>query len=358
MNKRIVKTKIDKAESQLRYCFDLLSNFIKGNQIKKVIMEFQPVLAETLNNLMKFYQELCSIEKSLINKKSKLDYAWFSRRMMHLSIYKKAISETIGIGKCLGDSFAWFFYKNNTDELEKHLSHKKNGLFTVGTGGDAEVRFIKENYNISGCFVLYHGITNILRIGDFSLYAIDNGIIGIGELKSKKNDDNTISVYTHVFSKYKLMIEELGQRINSKEEKDAFDDERFKRQVKAIKSLLEKPISSIKHNNIYGHNAFSIIDNFYRVGQHKKVSKDKAVLAFGICSRRMKLSNSLLQKKKRDISLPNDLTKETIKILIKNSPYNQILIGKVDNILYKGQVPIVWWRTNIKTIEKIVSDCR
>ena len=358
MNKLTVKSKIDEAEIQLRYCFEILSGSLwgtqaGGTQVDKLLFKFQPALAETLYNLMKFYQKLCSIEKSFISKKAKLNYAWFSKYMKQLSKYKEAISETIGIGKCLGDSFAWLFYRNNMVELEKHLSHKETGLFPAGIGGYAEVRFIKENYNISGCFVVYHGITTMLRIGDFSLYAIDNGIIGTGELKSRKSDDNTITVHAHVFSNYKIKLEELGQQIDAEEKQVILDEERLKRQIKAITSLLEKPIPSMQQN-IYGDNAFSIIDEFYRVGKHVKVSKDNAVLVLGICSHSMKLSSNLLSTKKDEVSLPKELTVKTMEILIKNSTYNQIEIGHVDNKLHHGQIPILWWGTNIKTIKKII----
>jgi hypothetical protein len=353
MNKKIVKSTIDKAEIQLKKCFEMLSGFLAGRQGDKLIFEFQPVLAETLYNLMKFYQELCSTERNLISRKAKLNYNWFSKSMKQLSRYKEAISEVIGIGKCLGDSFAWLFYRDNMVELEKHLSHKETGLFPAGIGGYAEVRFIKENCSISGCFVLYHGITTMLRIGDFSLYAIDHGIIGTGELKARKNDDNTIAVQAHIFSKYRMKIEELGERINTEEKQDVFHEIRLKRQMESINSLLEKPTSSM-HQNIYGDNAFGIVDDFYRVGKHVKVSKDKAVLALGISSRNVKLSNNLLSSKKEEAPLPNELTSKTIEILIKNSIYNQIAIGHVDNKLGHGQVPVFWWGIDIKTIEKFI----
>ena len=59
------------------------------------------------------------------------------------------------------------------------------------------LEFIKNNQTIDGLFVVYHGITDMLRVGDFSLYANGIGIVGVGELKSQREGDH-ISVTANI----------------------------------------------------------------------------------------------------------------------------------------------------------------
>lgn len=193
----------------------------------------------------------------------------------------------------------------------------------------------------------------MLRIGDFSLYSIENGIIGTGELKSRRNDNNTITVQVHIFSKYRINVEKQGELIDTQETPEILCQERLNRQIESITSLLKKP-KPYMHQNIYSDNAFCIVDDFYKIGQHVRISKDKAVLAFGICSRSTKLCNNLLSSKEENKSLTNELSDKVVDILIKNSRYNQIVFGQVDNKLCHGQVPIFWWGINMDTIEKII----
>ena len=91
----------------------------------------------------------------------------------------------------------------NRPELDMHFEHPSTGLFVAGIGGKGEIEFIKNNQNLDGLFVVYHGITDMLRVGDFSLYANGMGIVGVGELKSQRKGD-CISITANITSKVNI----------------------------------------------------------------------------------------------------------------------------------------------------------
>ena len=199
-----VKCIIDSAEKILYECFEMLLSLKHArDNLGDIILTFQPKLAECLYNLMQFYHKLKSENKDLISQKSSYDAVDFSKAMAENASFQRIIKTTIEIGKSLGDAYAWFFFRDNKLELNKHFSHKSTGLYTSGIGGLGELEFIKNTQNIDGLYVLYHGITSMLRIGDFSLYALDGGIVGVGELKTKHEED-TLKVFATITTKVSI----------------------------------------------------------------------------------------------------------------------------------------------------------
>ena len=95
------------------------------------------MLAECLYDLMAFYQKLQRENDSLISLKNDYNKTEFSKIMKTNAKYSKAVSTAIEIGKDMGDSFAWFFYRDNRKELEKHFEHEPTGLYVGGIGGQA-----------------------------------------------------------------------------------------------------------------------------------------------------------------------------------------------------------------------------
>ena len=99
------------------------------------------------------------------------------------------------------------FYRDSIEELEKHYEHSDNGLFVSGIGGIGEIEFIKANPTINGYLVLYHSITNMLRIGDFSLCSLTGKMVGIGEIKSVyKSEESKFVSSIYMSSRVKLVL--------------------------------------------------------------------------------------------------------------------------------------------------------
>ena len=78
--------------------------------------------------------------------------------------------------------------------------------------------------------MVYHGITDMLRVGDFSLYANGIGIVGVGELKSQREGDH-ISITANITSKVNIKTPEGA--VSS----DLSFGERIKLWIKSLKIL-------------------------------------------------------------------------------------------------------------------------
>lgn len=216
--------KIEEIKKTLRELALIMLNLKRGANLEEhEFINFQTNLAECLYNAMSVYREISQKEREYIEMKESLDKKDFLEKMQKWKNQKLEIKEVISIGKSIGDSFAYIFYRDSIEELEKHYKHPDNGLFVSGIGGRGEIEFIKENPTIDGYLVVYHSITNMLRIGDFSVCSLDGKVIGTGEIKSEYiNDKRVLASSVYMSSKVKLKIDaEEGEEIygNSTKEK-------------------------------------------------------------------------------------------------------------------------------------------
>lgn len=352
MEQKDIMQVIGKAEVELKTCFNYLMDFKHGEfSSADVILDFQPRLANCLYTVMQEYQKLCQNERIHISKKSIYTREEFSLIMSSLAKCKNALKQVIEIGKAMGDGFAWFFYRNNFDELDKQMEHKGTGLFPAGIGGRGEVQFIKHNQNIDGLFTLYHSITNMLKIGDFSLCTIDGGVHGIGELKSKQNDQKLI-VKAYISSKVDIDIR--SQESNSDE---PFDFERLKRQLKQQDSLLQKGIKSDRKAELMGDYQYDLIEEALINDKKISISRDKSMFVY--CNvKDLKLADLLLNdeyKQNEEHGVKVDAIQSAAEEIINNDfKYNGFQICEVDMRMMPFRKPIIWWDLEDYIIEMII----
>ena len=242
VTKKIVIEKVTEAERTLNQCFNMLlsiKNASNPSVVSEAVLRFQPILAECLFEMMSFYQQLKRDEEFIISQKNTWNETDFKKLIKDNATNQKAVRETICIGKSLGDAFVWIFYSHNRPELDQHFAHKSTGLFVSGIGGRGEIEFIKNNQNLDGLFVIYHGITDILRIGDFSLYEFGRGIVGVGELKSQR-EGNRLIISAHILSRVDICAPEGASKEDiSAEEKMSRLKKEFPSIVKQIKEQEE-----------------------------------------------------------------------------------------------------------------------
>ena len=342
-----VKQALNMADSSLHECFDMLIDFRSGqNDLYKVIWQFQPLLAETLFNLMEFYNKLSQEKSRLISVKSHYDETIFSKAMAKNRSFMKAVSAAIGIGKSMGDAFVWFFYRNNREELEKHFEHTSTGLYVSGIGGRGELEFIKKTPHIEGCYVLYHGITTVLRIGDFSLYDMKHGIVGLGELKTKK-EGNNLQISAFISSKVKIKVQN-----QSEIKQDPFEERLYlvKKDFPRIEKQLREQINFLKTKK---EDTIAVCKSSYEYNMVNSItpetplalSSDKSLMIIATWSKYQTMYDVLTIEESPE--LPKDALIESVEtMLFPESPYNQVHIGRLNTELNLLTIPILWWDIN------------
>ncbi|MBD1548134.1 hypothetical protein [Roseibium aggregatum] len=186
ISKRLVIESVDAADVHFQWCWEFLRTPRKKLKSRQAIFDFQVRLTTAFERLCTTYRAIKAAERRLIGRKSLYSAEWFDNRMAQLAQYRNVIIEALGIGRCLGDGFAWVFYRNEPALLEQHAMHQRQLLLPPGIGGIGERAFVEKLQGFEGNFVIYHGITSILRLGDVSFYDPSSGKIAcVGELKTK-----------------------------------------------------------------------------------------------------------------------------------------------------------------------------
>ena len=340
-----VKREIDEAEAVFLKSFErLLILKHRSGDIENAVLKFQPELAECLYGLMTFYRKLKAEARDLISRKTAYSRDKFSGLMAQNKKYMDMVKKTIEIGKSLGDAFVWLFYQSNLSELIKHFEHESTGLFVIGTGGLGEIEFIKHTPILNGCLVLYHGITSMLRIGDFSLYGFGMGIVGIGELKSQKIGPK-IQVNAHIISKIPKMqfnddvTEGAQSRVEDSEILDLAPNivDRLKKQLLAQEDALHKRKADVEINKV-GRFEYNLINELEQ--SDMVLNEDKSLLLLATKSNYNGLFEVLNEE---DGKLPDGLLSMAEQMILPNNSYNGIIIGKITTAMAYSRKPILWW---------------
>lgn len=339
-----VKREIDEAEAVLLKSFErlLILKHTSGD-IEDAVLKFQPELAECLYHLMEFYRKLKAEARNLISKKKTYSRDEFSELMAQNKKYADTVRKTIEIGKRLGDAFAWLFYQGNLSELENHFKHKSTGLFVIGAGGRGEIEFIKNTPIFNDCLVLYHGITSMLRVGDFSLYGFGAGIVGIGELKSQKVGSK-LQVNAHIISKIEFNTDTLKslQNIVRASEVLALAPnvvERLKKQLPVQEDALHKRKADVEINKV-ARFEYNLINELER--SDVVLNEDKSLLLLATKSK----CNGLFEilDEKDDGTLPDGLHSIAEQMILPNNSYNRMIIGSITTNMSYSRKPILWWK--------------
>lgn len=193
-----VETAVNEAGAAFEQCWLTLAALKSGKLADHSgisLLQFQPTLATALAELSSKYRKLSRERDDRVGSKSRLSASWFARRMRFISAQQEIISRAVYVGKSIGDAFAWFFYQNDGAYLYEHLKEPEQLLIPSGVGGYAELETVRKIPVANGHFVLYHGITSILRLGDFSLIRLDKlKVVTVGEIKAGKPSDGRLTI--------------------------------------------------------------------------------------------------------------------------------------------------------------------
>jgi len=190
--------------------------------------------------------------------------------------------------------------------------------------------------------VLYHGITDMLRVGDFSLYAAGAGIVGVGELKTKKEGENILTTAAitakgkiqpppNVRSAQALSPQKLGELSK--------DFPRLPKQLEIQTALVFPP--KIDHSaKRYTSYEYELIDSLSP--EHPvAINEDNSLLLCAFWSAQENLFNVLYVQENPDI--PRELTEGTRRLVEIENPHNSAVIGEIDTRMFYSRIPILWW---------------
>lgn len=172
------------------------------------LFAFQPRLLRTLQRLELEFLALAAQKRNLIRRKERVAPGWFRVRMRLCSERQEALRDAQIVGRAMGDSFAWLLYREEQRLLDEHAAQQFIVPIPTGIGGQGELAFISSQARFAGLFVLHHGITTILRLGDISLIDVArNRVVAIGELKTRRANDEEVEIDV-------MLISPKGERIN------------------------------------------------------------------------------------------------------------------------------------------------
>lgn len=369
-NRAALETILDKTGVAYRACWQVLRGmktldtspeFVKG------LLDFQSTLAKAIFDLDDANRRLEKEREHLVTIKSRLKPNWFLQRVKRLGGYQEVVAEAIDMGKQLGDAFAWFFYHNDRDLLDKHLSHKPITDLTTGFGRDGELAFICNVKIQNGQLVLYHGITNILRNGDVSFVDLKTFRVScLGEIKSKRVGENAAIITLHcVGSKERMppFVVSSNPPTPTPHQSEMLEGtkERFQRQMQAMADTF-KPYESKSNVNIEEDTYFPalvrIADNLSRKATAFEQCGD-GLLLVGF---RFDPSRTLYAKLKKGKMSPKrlkGLDEHAVKICDatqagKPDNANSISIGLLGKGIIPGTVPLCWWPLHVDLVEKLL----
>lgn len=213
---RTVREALDDAEQKLAWCTRVvgaLSGYKADEVTGENVIEFQQCLYRIIADLEALYRRIKHEEKRLIGAKARYIPVWFAKRMAQLSAYSKKLRDGLMLARAVGDGFVWFFYERDPQLIEEHLKLQPQLLLPPDLGAAGERILLENLKGVDGKFMLYHGITSLLRIGDFSFVDLSSlRVACLAELKTSRIDPQRINLSLSIISGDKDQIPKFPMR--------------------------------------------------------------------------------------------------------------------------------------------------
>jgi hypothetical protein len=361
---------IDETQKDYEKCWGFLNELrVDSSKLtSEAVLDFQPTLAKAIFRLSDMYHSLSKEGKNLISRKETLSPKWFRHRMKTLDAYRSAITETVKIGKVLGDGFAWLFYQGERKYLRKHFRHATIPQVPAGLGGKGELAFVDKVRLWNGQITIFHGITSFLRLGDVSFYDPESKrITAIGELKTEADTGSAFVIGLYVLwpkKSEKVWRQSLKKSdVAKKAVMSHRQEQRLKKQLKAMAGSFDVPkprrTLRIKHQ--------AHLDEFRALA--KQLAKKSAVfqkagegllLAGFTASRERSLFGRLWPKGTQNFDKRLDGLSEQVHSIMDLSQVgslsntNSIFYSTLDLTTFPGTTPILWWSLQPDFIRKLI----
>ncbi|WP_317897135.1 hypothetical protein [Aurantibacillus circumpalustris] len=336
-------------------------------ELGKNIISFQVLLATVLFKITREYYVVTKIDKDIKRNQKQYIASKFINLKKEGEKYKNCLTSLIYIGKSLGDAFVYLFYQNENEQLSNHLQQQENVLLPnpKSNGGFGELEFIKKTPFFNGNIVLYHNITNILRLGDVSLFNLETGkLTGIGELKTHRIG-NTLNIQLTIIGH---KSQPLHFKKNDRQTKDSNtkpfqvpNEERFKKQIKTIQGSFE--YLNTKNPTV---KTFIQYNNYYKLLE-QIVNSNKGGFTIEAVDRAIAIGCFRIPKSSFSERIMWDYTPDSIQddlgsvSGIFNAPkHNYMLFGSlqynkgVNASILPGVQPLIWSRINNAVLKQII----
>lgn len=356
---------IDAADVEFSGCWKSFQKLRRGEIEPRFLVDFQTRLTKAFVNLDGTYRAIKAEKNRLIERKRRYRPTWFSARMKKLDLYLTAVKEALGIGRSLGDGFAWIFYRNEGALLEAHAREQRQLLLPPNVGGVGERAFLENMQGFGGMFVLYHAITSFLRLGDVSFYDPRVGrITTIGELKTRHVEGNTYNITLGFVAEIgnNPLFEQAEQASTPDKSHsvrpdilEAVVERKLKQQMDQIIEAIEKQKKSEQDVKLDtpGNIHFRVLEDVVQQS-HRKVFEFKkagAGLLLGAWRppRLESLGQRILRKSGNVRRSVQPVQQAVQEILDPNLSDNCLFISEVGNhesgfpVTALGAVPLVWW---------------
>ena len=190
---------IDASEAELQWCQQVVGSMMMGpigTVTGEDIVGFQLRLYRAIVKLEKAYRTIKQEEKRLVREKRRFKPGWFRNRMATLATYIVYLNEVLSIARAIGDGYAWFFYERDPQLIDEHLRLQQQKLLPPAQGALGEKLTLERMQGFDEKFLLYHGITTFLRMGDISLIDLEKmRVTCVGELKTTRIDPEHVTVH-------------------------------------------------------------------------------------------------------------------------------------------------------------------
>lgn len=322
-------------------------------EIAQRIIDFQPPLADALYQIEHLKQRIHRDRRLLIGRKQSLNASWFSRSMKATASMLEQLDDLAGLGRRLGDAYAWWFYSQSRDLLERHFEHPRTDQSPPGVGGLGEVIFISSIRHFEGNFVLFHGITTFLRVGDVSLIDLKAmRVVAIGELKSHKVSESQYDI-TFFASGTGEMTPRKSERVRAKKSSHLplhIERKLSKQLIKASECFDERKASGNAEIHMDSH--FEQFENLLaevRVGQPAKWGKLGKGLLLAVSKRKSKRLSARYSAPSKKVleRMYSELTDHVLMIMDKENVgddnFNSIHLTPLEPTVGRGRIPMFWW---------------
>lgn len=334
----------------------------------KRIFLFQPTLVQALFDIEDIHRLLGKRKRFLISRKPSVNSKWFEREVRSLSQYSGVLTGLTDIGRSVGDAFAWFFYCKSQHMLQRHLRYPASKRMPAGVGGRGELEFLKQVHP-PGHFLLYHGITSFLTIGDVSLIDLQTfEVVSLGELKSDQIGPGVLHIRLHTVSRKPESLpfapkDELlgGVFVTARPAAPALPDNarlRLERQLEAMANVIKyDPVNGRSDvHDAYHFQELTGVAEAIGKKNHAYVRIDAGLLVVAVRPSTQSFSGRLMsQVSGQDVVRRLDgLVENVLSILDPEmAEENCLLIGSMKTLISADAVPLFWWPVAPDFLERI-----